>query len=142
MKPDSASGVTRHVAFLARVVRLWSGFNLIIGLALLAFAVAAGTLAMGAEGQPPGTEVAAGVTAGTLGVVALAALVWAAAHHAAARGLGARRAWGRNLALILAPFDLLLLPLGTALGLYALWVLLQEEARAQFDPSAVVREQL
>ena len=43
-----------------------------------------------------------------------------------------RRAWARNLALMLAVCNLLLLPLGTALGLYTLWVLLHEEVRTGF----------
>ena len=121
--------MARHVTFLIRLTQLWSGFNLIVGLALAAFAVAAATLVVSA---PAGTEVAAGVTAATLTVVALAAIVWAVAHHVANRGLRSRKAWARSLALILAAFNLLLLPLGTALGLYTLWVLLHEEVRVGF----------
>ena len=75
---------------------------------------------------------AAGVTAATLAVVAMAAIVWAVAHHVAGRGLQTRKAWARNLALMLAAFNLLLLPLGTALGLYTLWVLLHEHVRVEF----------
>lgn len=125
--------MTRHVTFLIRLTQLWSGVNLVVGLALVAFAVAAATLVVARE-QPPGAEVAAGVTAATLAVVALAALVWAVAHHVAGRGLRMRKAWARNLALMLAAFNLLLLPLGTALGLYTLWVLLHEHVRAEFHP--------
>ncbi len=128
--------MTRHVTFLIRLTQLWSGFKLVVGLALAAFAVAAATLVVSAHQQPPGTEVAAGVTAATLAVVALAAILWAVAHHVAGRGLLTRKAWARNLALILAAFNLLLLPLGTALGLYTLWVLLHEEVRAGFHASA------
>ena len=61
-----------------------------------------------------------------------AAIVWAAAHYLAGRGLRGRKPWARNLALILAAFNLLLLPLGTALGLYTLWVLLHEHVRVEF----------
>lgn len=121
--------MARHVTFLIRLTQLWSGFNLIVGLALAAFAVAAATLVVSA---PAGTEVAAGVTAATLTVVALAAIVWAVAHYVANRGLRSHKAWARSLALILAAFNLLLLPLGTALGLYTLWVLLHEEVRVGF----------
>ena len=124
--------MTRHVNFLIRLTQLWSGFNLVVGLALAAFAVAAAMLMVSTREQPPGTEVAAGVTAATLAVVSLAALAWALAHHLAARGLDAGRPWARHLALILAAFNLLLLPLGTALGLYTLWVLLHEHVRVEF----------
>jgi uncharacterized membrane protein (DUF2068 family) len=128
--------VTRHVTFLIRLTQLWSGFNLVVGLALTAFSVAAAMLVVSAREQPPGTEVAAGVTAATLAVVALAAIVWAVAHHVAGRGLRTRKAWARHLALVLAAFDLLLLPLGTALGVYTLWVLLHEQVRLEFQPVA------
>ena len=124
--------MSRHITFLIRLTQLWSGVNLVVGLALAAFAVAAATLVVSAREEPPGTEVAAGVTAATLAMVALAALVWAVAHHVAGRGLRTRKSWARNLALMLAAFNLLLLPLGTALGLYALWVLLHEEVRVGF----------
>jgi uncharacterized membrane protein YidH (DUF202 family) len=123
--------VGAHVRLLVRLVQGWAVVNLIIGLSLTAFAVAAALLVT-AAGTEPGTEVAAGVTAATLTVLALAALAWAAAHWQAARGLTRGRPWARNLALVLAAFNLLLLPLGTALGLYTLWVLLHEHVREQF----------
>ena len=125
--------MTRHVTFLIRLTQLWSGFNLVIGLALAAFAVSAAMLMVNGHDQPPGTEVAAGVTAASLGVVALAAIAWALVHHLAGKGLRLRKAWARNLALMLAAFNLLLLPLGTALGLYTLWVLLHEQVRLEFQ---------
>lgn len=121
----------QHFRLLVRFVQGWAAINVIIGFALTAFAVSAATLAMD-RNIAPGTEVAAGVTAATLAVVAIAALAWGAAHWHAARGLALGRPWARNLALVLAAFNLLLLPLGTALGLYTLWVLLHEEIREQF----------
>ena len=39
----------------------------------------------------------------------------------------------RLLALMLASIDLVLLPYGTALGIYALWTLLHEDGRRQFQ---------
>jgi hypothetical protein len=123
--------VGAHVRLLVRLIQGWAVINLIIGVSLTAFAVAAALLVT-AAGTEPGTEVAAGVTAASLTVLALAALAWALAHWQAARGLTRGRPWARNLALVLAAFNLLLLPLGTALGLYTLWVLLHEHVREQF----------
>jgi len=122
--------VARHVGFLNRLLQFWSAFNLIVGLSLGAFAVAAATLVV--SGGEPGAEVAAGVTAATLAVVAVSALVWAAAHYIAARGLASHHGWARHLALALATFNLLLLPLGTGLGVYTLWVLLHQDVRREF----------
>lgn len=42
-------------------------------------------------------------------------------------GLLKRRAWVRPLILVLAILNLFNFPLGTALGLYTFWVLLQDE---------------
>ena len=40
-----------------------------------------------------------------------------------------RRHWSRLAAILLGSVDLLLLPYGTALGVYALWVLLREDSK-------------
>lgn len=41
--------------------------------------------------------------------------------------------WGRIVILIISVLDLLSCPFGTALGIYSLWVLLQEESAALFE---------
>jgi hypothetical protein len=38
-----------------------------------------------------------------------------------------RKPWARILVLILACLDLLIIPIGTLIGIYELWVLLNEE---------------
>jgi hypothetical protein len=42
-------------------------------------------------------------------------------------GLFNRKEWGRILVLILSAIDLLNIPFGTALGIYSIWVLVQED---------------
>jgi len=42
-------------------------------------------------------------------------------------GLFKRREWARILVLILSAIDLLNIPIGTALGIYSIWVLVQKE---------------
>jgi len=51
---------------------------------------------------------------------------------AAGYGLIARKPWAHMLAIVLAILGLLNFPLGTAIGVYALWVLLQSTARDYF----------
>ena len=59
-------------------------------------------------------------------------------------GLGAgallrrRLAIGRQMSLALAVVNLLILPFGTALGVYALWILLTSDGRRLFEPHPVV----
>lgn len=49
-------------------------------------------------------------------------------------GLLKLRPWARILTIVLAIFELIHFPFGTALGVYALWVLLSSEGAAQFRP--------
>ncbi len=49
-------------------------------------------------------------------------------------GLLKRQMWGRVLAIIVAFFGLINFPIGTAIGLYALFVLLQNAAAEYFAP--------
>ena len=42
--------------------------------------------------------------------------------------------WGHPDFLMLGTVDLLLLPYGTALGVYSLWILLREDAKRMFEP--------
>jgi hypothetical protein len=48
------------------------------------------------------------------------------------RSLGRRQAAGRRAALLTALPTLVLLPFGTALGIYTFWTLLNDEARLEF----------
>jgi hypothetical protein len=49
-------------------------------------------------------------------------------------GLLRRQMWGRVLAIIVAFFGLINFPIGTAIGIYALFVLLQNAAAEYFAP--------
>ena len=55
------------------------------------------------------------------------------AHVAVGVLVRRRRHWSRLAALMLGSVDLLLLPYGTALGVYALWVLLREDTKRLFE---------
>src|SRR6266516_384222 len=54
-------------------------------------------------------------------------------HLALARGLFERQSWARILGLVLGLLALLRFPLGTALGIYTLWVLAPEPAAREYD---------
>jgi vacuolar-type H+-ATPase subunit I/STV1 len=81
-----------------------------------------------------GSEFAAGLTALTLGLIALLALLFGVLHLWIGTVLRQYRPWARLLALALAVINLVLFPFGTALGGYAFWVLLTEEGRALYVP--------
>ena len=60
--------------------------------------------------------------------------VLAVPYIIAGAGLMLLKPWARPFGMILSTFGLLNIPLGTALGLYGLWVLMSEEADAVFSP--------
>jgi hypothetical protein len=125
--------VARHVAFLCRLFLVWSAINGIVAMAVFTFAAAAASLAISSGAERPGTEVAAVVTAATLMVLALAAATWTWVHYVCAQGLRNRSSRARTLGIVLGLFNLMLFPFGTALGAYALWVLLDDEVRTSFE---------
>src|SRR5216683_893130 len=57
-------------------------------------------------------------------------------HLVVAWGLFERESWARMLGLVLGFLALLRFPLGTALGIYTLWVLLPEESGVEYDRMA------
>ena len=59
-------------------------------------------------------------------------IVWGTAHVIVGASLRLRRPWSRIMALVLGSVDLVLLPYGTALGIYAMWVLLTEQTKMMF----------
>jgi alkanesulfonate monooxygenase SsuD/methylene tetrahydromethanopterin reductase-like flavin-dependent oxidoreductase (luciferase family) len=127
-----ASRIDRHIEFLGILHQLWAAFNAILGVALGLFALSAALLALAPE-RRPGVDIAASVTAAGFTIVAGTALVWAIVHAWCGSALRRRDPWSRVLALVLALFNGLLFPFGTALACYTVWVLLQEDVRVRFD---------
>jgi hypothetical protein len=62
-------------------------------------------------------------------------MCWGAAHTSVGVLVRRRRHWSRVGALLLGSVDLVLLPYGTALGMYTLYVLLRDDTRKYFEPS-------
>ncbi len=76
---------------------------------------------------------AAGITAAAFTTLAFIAILWGTAHVMVGVPLRRYTPWSRFIALMLGSVDLLLLPYGTALGVYALYVLLNEKGKALFS---------
>jgi hypothetical protein len=123
--------VARHLAILAILVRLWGVLSLLIGVSLLL--LSAGALAILIDPNSQSVAFAAGLTAGTFALLGIFALLWGGGHVWAGVRLRRRDPVARVLTLALALVNLLILPFGTALGSYALWVLLTNEGRRLFE---------
>jgi hypothetical protein len=125
----------RHADFLGVLYLAWGVIFAVAGLAGLA--LTAGALAIARDSGPVrvGSDLAADITAITLGILAVLALLWGVLHVWLGTALRGYRPWARLLALGLALINLVLFPFGTALGAYALWVLLHDEGRTLYVSS-------
>jgi hypothetical protein len=121
-----------HVKLLGMLQLAWGAMGLLLGGSLLLLATGAAAIARTGPGDPwtaTFTSVLFVVFAAALG-----ASGWVNAW--AGRGLQQHRAPARIAALVLALLNLFVLPFGTALAIYAFWVLLHNDARALFEPRA------
>ena len=107
---------------------------MLVGVSLLLLSAGALAILFGPDGTAVGF--AAGVTATGFAVIGAVALAWGGAHVGASVLLRQRQPIGRFLTLGLAIVNLLMLPFGTALGAYAIWILLTDEGRRLFEQHA------
>jgi hypothetical protein len=126
--------VKSHVDFVGVLFIVWGLLTALIGVSTLALGV--GAVAVIATSQSGGGQMAAGLTAGFFLAIATIAILWGTAHVAVGIPLRQRKAWARMTALVLGSVDLVLLPFGTALGIYALWTLLTEGGKSVFISEA------
>jgi hypothetical protein len=109
-----------------------SGMLLLGGLFLGALLIGTGA----ATGDPVAFKilgVTGAVLSGAMFILALPSLV-------AGIGLLARASWSRVMALVLSGFDLIFFPIGTLLGVYTIFVLLQRVAVEEFGPCCAIEE--
>src|SRR2546425_314537 len=102
-----------------------------VGVSTLALGIGAVAL-IASAGHGGAEQLAAGLTAAAFTTLALIAILWGSVHVIVGVPLRRHKPWSRLVALMLGSVDLLLLPYGTALGVYALWVLLHEDGKKMF----------
>ena len=107
--------------------------TILVGVSTLALGVGAVALITSAS-RLGGSHVAASLPAAAFVALAAIAILWGVAHIAVGLPLRRRVHWSRLAALMLCSVDVLLPPYGTAIGAYALRVLLREDAKKQFVP--------
>ncbi len=126
-----------HVDFVGVLFIVWGLLTVLIGVSTLALGVGAVALitSSGHRGDGGG-QVAASLTVAVFTALALIAITWGVAHVVVGIPLRRHTPWSRLMALMLGSVDLLLLPYGTALGVYTLWTLLSEGGKGLFNARA------
>lgn len=120
-----------HVKVLGVLYLVVSGLSLLVALFLiLAIGGAAGIVGVTAEAQDAAIAIPVLGIAGT--ALGLMLLLLALPGLLTGWGLLTYSSWARILGIVLSALNLLNIPVGTALGLYGLWVLLNKDTERLF----------
>jgi len=124
-----------HVRVLGYLYVVMSGLGILAGLILLL--VMGGVAGILGSAVPDGDGAVAGSVVGLIGLI-VAVIIVAVSLPGLAAGIGLlqHRSWARILAIIVSVLNLLSIPVGTAIGIYGLWVLLSVDAQRIFAPRA------
>lgn len=116
-----------HIRILGWLHLALGVIDLVLALAVFGLFAGIGLLA-GAGGEPAGFIVGGALATVVGGIMALTAIP----NFAAGWGLLGHRNWARWLALILGALNLFKFPWGTAVGVYTLVILLDDESKVIF----------
>jgi hypothetical protein len=140
--PQAAGAPKRNMATHVNILAwLFIGNAVLTGMGAFALLIAPKILQMLPMPVPPEApfDVVAFVTA-VSGFLGTLLIIVAAASAAAGVGLLRYETWGRTLALVMAAVMMLKIPFGTAIGIYAFWVLLSEHGREFYERKAAIAE--
>ncbi len=123
--------MAQHVKILSILYLILGALGLLASLATLVTIAGAGIIGSASSGEAAPalvTGIVGTVIAGFVFLLSIPNIIcgWAMLKH---------KEWGRVFGIILSVLNLLQLPLGTILGIYGLWVLLNDETVALFAKS-------
>ena len=113
-------------------VKLVGIINIVFGVMGL-FASAIVFLAVAGGGLISGDPMAMKITSIVAVAVSSAIGIFSIPEIIAGLGILKQKSWGRIFGIVIAIFSLLSIPFGTAFGIYALWVLMNEETEQIFN---------
>jgi hypothetical protein len=128
----------KHIQVLGILHIIYSSFGVLIGALVCLLFFGLGTFVGSIPDVPPPASEGVPAILLVIGLV-IAALVFLFSVPGIIAGVGLlkRKEWGRILALIVGFFDLLHIPLGTALGVYTIWALMNDETIKLFRNQVV-----
>jgi hypothetical protein len=113
-----------HITLLGILHIARGAFALLIGMAVFGILTGIGVIA--------DDETAVSVLGAIGGVIMMILTVLSIPSIVAGIGVLLRREWGRITALVIGVLSLVDIPIGTAVGVYTLWVCLNDDCRALF----------
>jgi hypothetical protein len=138
MLRESHQPVRDHVRILAILNIVMGSIGLLIGVGLLFVFGGIGILAGVANSGDPDAALAFPILGALGGLIFTVLLIFSAPQIIGGIGLLKMQPWARILVIVLSALGLLSIPIGTAMGIYGLWVLLNEESVRLFAaPSSV-----
>jgi hypothetical protein len=127
--------VQEHVRLLGILWLALSALNAVAGFVLC---ILANTLFLHLHEMPNvPPDVPAGFLSSLFSTIGGLILIKAACGFFAGWGLLHRKPWARMLTIVLSFLALFNIPLGTALGIYSLWVLLPAESEREYERAAL-----
>lgn len=117
--------MSTHIKVLGWLYIIGSAIMLVFGL------LGGGLAAIGSLASGDAEAAAAGSIIGLL--IGIFSVVFGLPGIVVGWGLLKRKGWARILAIILGILNLINFPFGTALGIYSLWVLFNDQAVAEFQ---------
>lgn len=117
-----------HVQLLGRLYVVAGWLSLLASTSLVL--LGGGAVSLTSRTAP---EVAASLAAAIFFAAAAITLVWGGVLIAVGIALPQHQPWARPAALVLAIVNVFVIPFGTALAVYASWVLLQEGGKRLFE---------
>ena len=114
------------------VAILWLALSAITAVAGIVMFIVANTVFTHMHDMGTSPEVPAGFLRSLFTLIGVVILVKAAVGFLAGWGLLQREPWARMLTIVLSFLELFNIPIGTALGVYSLWVLLPAESELQY----------
>lgn len=127
-----------HVRILAILNIVMGAIGLLIGAGMLLMFGGIGMLAGVANSGDPDAMLAFPILGALGGLIFTVLLIFSAPQIIGGIGLLKMQPWARILVIVLSALGLLNVPIGTALGIYGLWVLLNEETVRIFAAPAPV----
>lgn len=115
----------QHIRIVAILFIILGVLGALLGLFLFALIFGAGVVSQDRDAM---------FITGTVGVaIAAFCLVISLPSIIAGIGIQKHRPWARILAIVIAVLNLFNFPVGTAIGAYAMWALLNEESKRWFQ---------